>query len=336
MRRYNLRNFRKAIRKPELIYREASLAVNNIRGRINRNVFHHQYGRGSDFIEEDWDNLIILDACRYDVFEETADIPGELQYRISKGSNSWEFIEQNFVGKQLHDTVYVTGNSYVSEIGDDVFHAIEPVDVEPVSSREGFEKHPEDGYAVFPEDVVTETLEAREEFPDKRIISHFMQPHVPYLGETGADIYQRILSNRENINVEINGGWGTMTMSPAQIKNNGAVKISDELIWEAYLENFEIVMEKVKDLIQELSGKTVITADHGELLGEEDSLPFYGDRYGDDLYGHPSAPAINLRKVPWLVIDSSERRETTSEEPIESTRRSEAETRKQLEALGYK
>ncbi|MDG5776143.1 hypothetical protein VB773_02085 [Haloarculaceae archaeon H-GB2-1] len=34
---------------------------------------------------EEWDNLVILDACRYDVFEEMHTFPGTLKPIISKG-----------------------------------------------------------------------------------------------------------------------------------------------------------------------------------------------------------------------------------------------------------
>ncbi len=48
---------------------------------------------------EPWDNLIILDACRYDVFEEVfkkRNMKGKLEYRISRGSWTVEFLLENF------------------------------------------------------------------------------------------------------------------------------------------------------------------------------------------------------------------------------------------------
>jgi len=53
----------------------------------------------------------------------------------------------------------------------------------------------------------------------------------------------------------------------------------------AYRENLELVLNYVKQLVAEIpSGKIIITADHGEWLGE------------DGRYGHA------LMEVPWLEI----------------------------------
>jgi hypothetical protein len=45
-------------------------------------------------MQEDWDNLIILDACRYGAFERNNTIPGALEYRFSRGSMTGEFFEE--------------------------------------------------------------------------------------------------------------------------------------------------------------------------------------------------------------------------------------------------
>ena len=55
---------------------------------------------GINIFHEDWDNLIILDACRYDYFKQLNDMDGELEYRISRGSQSREFMRGNFQGQR--------------------------------------------------------------------------------------------------------------------------------------------------------------------------------------------------------------------------------------------
>jgi glucan phosphoethanolaminetransferase (alkaline phosphatase superfamily) len=70
-------------------------------------------------------------------------------------------------------------------------------------------------------------------------------------------------------------------------------EISREKILEGYKSNLARVMEFVDMLGEELNGKTIVTADHGELLGE------------NDLYGHPGHSNLEiLRKVPWHEISS--------------------------------
>jgi hypothetical protein len=46
------------------------------------------------------------------------------------------------------------------------------------------------------------------------------------------------------------------------------VDIDDEDIQKAYIENLSINLEFVKELADELNGRTVITSDHAQLLGE--------------------------------------------------------------------
>jgi hypothetical protein len=81
---------------------------------------------GVDVVEEDWDTLIILDACRYDVFESVNDLPGRLERRTSQAAVTWSFLKQNFENRQLYDTVYVAANAVVGENADrlDVFKLV--------------------------------------------------------------------------------------------------------------------------------------------------------------------------------------------------------------------
>jgi len=290
-------------------------------------------GWPSDFMKENWDNLIILDACRYDIFEERNTIDGELDYRISKGSSSWEFMEGNFVGKEFHDTVYVTGNPHTPKLADGTFHAVEYVPVESLSPPTycGF---PEDSYAMLPEDIVKAAINAHERFPQKRLIIHFMQPHTPYLGETGRRMYNKIHKRQDDVTVDIGGWAGNIKLTVYQLMNNGAVEFDDAMLREAYIENLRIVLDHVKELLDEINGRTVITGDHGECLGEQ---PIYHERslYSGRLYGHLPLVRPELRKVPWLIQESDTRREIVSEEPIGRDKFDENRIQQQLEALGY-
>ncbi|MDL0143566.1 hypothetical protein PNP83_00890, partial [Halobacterium salinarum] len=66
--------------------------------KANNIYFSSKYGEGAKVVEKDWDNLIILDACRYDYFKNansTNIIEGELGKSVSRGSHSREFMEKN-------------------------------------------------------------------------------------------------------------------------------------------------------------------------------------------------------------------------------------------------
>ena len=56
--------------------------------------FSRYYGTGVDVVRENWDTLILLDACRFDDFESVNHIQGELSSRISQGVDSHEFIKK--------------------------------------------------------------------------------------------------------------------------------------------------------------------------------------------------------------------------------------------------
>lgn len=170
--RYTLENFRKLRRQPEFVFWE-----------LQRLAFDFKYeNEAVDVMDRDWDNLLILDACRYDYFERQNTIPGELSSVISHGGQSWEFMQGNFVGEQFHDTVYVTGNPHTGKLADDLFYAVEPLYLDAWS-----ETHE----TVLPQDVVEAAIEAHRQYPDKRLVVHFMQPHRPYLGETAKELQRK-------------------------------------------------------------------------------------------------------------------------------------------------
>ena len=51
--------------------------------------------KGTFVMNEDWDNLIILDACRYDLFNAVAGINSD--YIISRGSDTAEFLRETLL-----------------------------------------------------------------------------------------------------------------------------------------------------------------------------------------------------------------------------------------------
>lgn len=283
--------------------------IRNISRHISR--IYHRYRNhtgfnddGIDVFEADWDTLILLDACRYDVFSAVSDLPGTLESRISRGSMTREWVEANFTGQQLDDTVYVTSNGNFAKIRDTIgarVHAEIPLWQDEYRTRVG--------NSVTPPDIVVESAkEAAKAYPNKRLLIHFVQPHTPYLGPTG-DRYDPRLSL-----AEIKSEYDT----------------SDAELRRAYRENLEIVIEKTHDLLRSLSGRTVVTADHGELLGERLSPIPLKD------YGHPRGVYHRaLVTVPWLIYESGPRREIIPEAPAAITEYDEDAIARNLEDLGY-
>ena len=65
------------------------------------------YDEAVRVMEEDWDTLIVLDACRSDSFQSVADLDAYDSYetKVSLGSHSSEWTRRNFAGRQFDDTV---------------------------------------------------------------------------------------------------------------------------------------------------------------------------------------------------------------------------------------
>lgn len=70
-----------------------------------------------DFIaEKSWDNLIILDACRFDAFALVNRTPGRLTKIVSAGSSTWEWLPKNFLNRKMKDVIYICKSVYFKMI----------------------------------------------------------------------------------------------------------------------------------------------------------------------------------------------------------------------------
>jgi hypothetical protein len=263
------------------------------------------YPHGVDvFEDEDWDNLMILDACRYDAFEAQVELDGRLEKRRSRGAMSPEFVRGNFANKRLHDVVYVSANEWFEQLRDDI-----DADVHRFVNlqRDHLDLA---GVSVRPETVTEQALRVADESPDKRLLVHYMQPHQPYIGPTGERWFERSPGLIETLR-----------------KSEG---VTDELLRQAYRETLDIVLDCAAELVEALPGKTVITADHGELLGER-VFPLPVKTYGhfDGLY------VDELLDVPWFVCDYDERKTTRSEPPSAADAADTTDVEDRLRSLGY-
>jgi len=268
---------------------------------------------GFCIFSEDWDNLILLDACRYDYFKEYIDIPGKLESRISRGSMSREFARGNFHGENRFDTIYISQNGWPvkmkEELGDEyrkVFYSeLIPGDPrEKGQVRDRCQK------------LSSRALELQQEYPHKRFILHYMPPHRPYVDTDGNII---LIFKHKSI---------------YELKREG---IRHEDFKEAYDTTVQYILDHIKPVIKELEGKTVISADHGELLRER-MFPIPIRRHG-----HPSGVYVEeLVKVPWFIVDWDERKEIKTETELSgvSESREEKMTTEELDDhlrdLGYK
>ena len=241
------------------------------------------YSKAVRVMNQEWDTLIILDACRADVFQNVADLSrfDEYSTRISLGSHSSEWTRRNFQGGKFGDTVYVSANPHTSLIAGNAFHHVVEL------WEDNFN---DDAGVVLPHVVRDAAIETYRMFEDKRLIVHFMQPHGPLIGSDIEGPYQ-----------------------------------GEDEYWKAYEQNLEYVLPFVYDIVNTVPGRTVITADHGQIY-TDGMMDFLG------LNGHkPRLRFPGLVKIPWAVIKGERRKVRRGKVTEASGERIE----QRLEQLGY-
>ncbi|MBN2121168.1 MAG: glycosyltransferase [Candidatus Omnitrophica bacterium] len=270
-----------------------------------RGVFHYlirEKNEGIYVMDEDWDNLLILDACRFDLFTQTNWIEGVLEKKISRGSHTWMFLRENFTGF-YPDTIYVSSNPFIWEFRYSFYKTVY------IAPEEEIEKYG----TVLPETVNKAALEVHRLHPNKRLIVHYLQPHDPFIGK----IQIEEVKNKD--------------ISPFYLFARGKIKKS--LLWQAYQDNLKRVLPLVEELTEALSGKTVITSDHGESFGSKVRI------FPVRIYGHSGPRIKDLIEIPWFVIDKGPRKKIEVEIeqlfPVEEVAVDESKIREHLRTLGY-
>jgi hypothetical protein len=245
---------------------------------------------GTNVYDREWDVLVVLDACRADALRAVgADFGylGGVETVRSVGSSSSEWLENTFGGRpETARTVAVTGNTWTDRYLDaDAFAALDEV----------WKYAWDDDAGTVPAAAITDRAIAlaRERNPE-RLIAHYMQPHHPFVPDP----------------IEGDGGMArtgdhSNDANPWVLLRRG--EISAERVRQAYRSNLEYVLSEVATLVENVSGRVAITADHGNLFGE----------WG--LYGHPMhTPVPALLSVPWTeTVGGDHRSHTTTLEPPE-------------------
>jgi hypothetical protein len=324
-----------------------------------------------EVMKDGWDCLIVLDACRYDYFAELWHefLPdGELTKTRSAGSSTVEWRDRSFPSR-YDDVAYVSANPYINSVravegflGTEHFRHVDDVWADGWDAARG---------TVLPQSVTDAALRLVRHGPPKRLIVHYLQPHAPYpptgsgvRGFPAPDVRSGraleglslepapprmrgavlrllagaarrlgVMGNRPDWRLRPWLGLGPASPMDAVRRAHGNAGLR-----EAYRRNLGFVLSHVRPLVDSLTGRIVITADHGELLGEGGC---YSHWSGSD---HPL-----LREVPRLAIErgsdapaasSPEEGGETASQAVcgasESRSGGEAEKiRERLKALGY-
>jgi len=278
-------------------------------------VFSRSQGR--EVFEEEWDVLVILDACRHDLMKEVVE---EEDYKFLKpvdscysaAGTSDEWMNKNFGEKHYEKaqrTAMVTGNPYSdTNLDEKDFEVLEE------AWEYSYDKEKE---AVLPRPITNSAIRIqREENPDKMVI-HYMQPHYPFLNHDNLSEGFSLEGFGKEIRKSV---WDELLLD----------NITREELWEAYKDNLKEVIEEVNILRKNMDAdKMVITADHGNAIG----TPLSEEKF---IYGHVAGLNIEpLRKVPWIETTATDTGEKLSKNKKEENKDKEEVVKEALADLGY-
>lgn len=231
----------------------------------------------------EWNILVVLDACRYDVFKEKYGKMFNVEAVKSLGSCTVEWFKNTF-DKKIENSIYVSGNPYVNSYSVEVsrykYRALDFFD--KIINVWDFGWSQINGiYTVDPAEVYRYATIVSKLYPRSKIVVHFLQPHAPY---PMCSKFRKYFENRKNApDLKF---WDAI--------RKGVLNITRSELKECYIRNLEWVMKYVLKLISKAKNKTVIiTADHGEGFGE------------NNIYNHPcGVKTIELTTVPWVRVET--------------------------------
>lgn len=269
----------------------------------------------------DWDYLIVLDACRYDYFEQIYSdyLDGDLSKVKSRGSATPEWLLNTFKDKR-YNYKYITANPYINKQGNALKDLVSAWNYEWYAgdkfteiNEAWMDEWDEEIGTVRPEKLKQYALEKIREDDGKTII-HFIQPHRPFISYEGDPMHnwaQRSQNQNNDVNLvgklknSLRPLWSPLFYNlPKRIQysirgflgktdqyREFAEQEGEKKVRDYYEKDLRMALEQISELNEKLEGDVVVTSDHGESFGE------------DYEWGHPIGSKNSvLIEVPWLEI----------------------------------
>jgi hypothetical protein len=228
----------------------------------------------------EWNTLILLDACRFDLFKKLNKIPGKLQEVHSEGHHTWVWLNKTFPGK--YPWTYFSAHPYVNAGSGQKWNAVNHFErIIPIWSFGWNDKLG----TVHPDTVG----QVAKNIPYEKAIVHYIQPHGPWIGKTKwlnpwtlADYSRR----------QLMGDWIAVLAKP-----------DPAFFRQCYKDNLRLVLDSVEKYLPFFRRPVVVSADHGELLGEKGLYLHGAVKKEDEHKPYPVECIDFLRRVPWFEVE---------------------------------
>jgi hypothetical protein len=269
-------------------------------------------GKKIDILKEDWDFLVLLDACRYDYFKEVYRNhfhEGSLKKAISPSTWTMEWLNKIFEDNYFDDIIYISPHPFINSKKEITFkdsfrdnrsfdgkkHFFKVIDVWRGNTINVLDT------IVHPITVNRAFHKTYLKYPNKRYIIHYIQPHRPYI----------TINDKVKVDYTPFERLLTIFFSPVQMwslkrflnkPSTSALedcyrKNGKDGIIEVYKNEIGLVLDNLKMLIDSISGNWLITADHGERIAN-----FW--RFNS--FEHGGRRDREVIEVPWFEIKKRE------------------------------
>ena len=313
------------------------------------NTVTSRYPIGENIFYRDWDLLIILDTCRVKSVKSLSDTRpwlDNIEYMQSVGSMSAEWMLNTFDKKyidKINKTAFVSGNIWSHRIFTERFHTHSNhnynminrgvPDWNPVSSEsfahyetvsaienQNDPLHPQS--EAIPHILTDRAISVGRNKDFDRLIVHYTLPHLNFIADALEWEFGEL-----SIQELMNGPDYTRKLKSEEVSyrpvKNG--EVSYDVVRNHYLSNLRLALDYVDILIENVDASTtIISADHGEALGET------------GIWNHPYAyPMDPVKAVPWVELSASDEQTYKSQHDQLIRDPNEREREEFLKQMGY-
>lgn len=252
--------------------------------------------------QSDWDLLIILDACRYEILASIANDVA-VNRAISPATTTKQFLDKTRAAGLFDGVTYVSANPQTEKHRPGNVSELIPV----------YEESWDESLQTVPPSSVYDAAE-KQVRSGKDVVAHTMQPHYPHICKLG-DSTRPVPGglHPDNFSFQKEGNFKIQSILARGI-------IDLDTAFYSYYAAAKFAWKCAKDVALKLADggyTTLITADHGELFGEWGFVE------------HPyNVPISELIAVPWIEIRPFRRERTSASSPKPGVE-------DKLSALGY-